>query len=155
MLRHWESGQWLFIVHDGDPNHNCESDAGVYIAFCPWSGDPLEPLPNELPPLLNERYSDSAMPSSDGTKYCCRLMDMRVTDEDILVIYDPQTYEYLVPIYDGPKEWGCLGLTGAVLVFCPWCGKKLPETARSNYDGSPVKHSINIYELLRRQQRSV
>lgn len=67
-------------------------------------------------------------------KFCCDQMEKQITlacekheDEyacpDVLIDYSDIFDEYGIIIHDG----GCSSIT---INFCPWCGKKLPESKR-------------------------
>ena len=51
-------------------------------------------------------------------------MKEHVEDEDRIILYWSKFREYLIPIHDG-------GSSGIVILFCPWCGKKLPPSLRA------------------------
>jgi len=57
-------------------------------------------------------------------KHCCKEMKEHVEDEDRIILYWSKFREYLIPIHDG-------GSSGIVILFCPWCGKKLPPSLRA------------------------
>ncbi|MQX54669.1 DUF6980 family protein [Alcanivorax sediminis] len=71
------------------------------------------------------------------TKHCCADMDrsMRMDCDvhesaydcpDVLVSYVPRFDEYGLIIHDG-------GTSSIEIVFCPWCGRKLPESKRDQW----------------------
>lgn len=51
------------------------------------------------------------------------MMKTRIEDEDHVIIYSEKFVEYKIPVRDG-------GTSGIVMRYCPWCGKKLPESTR-------------------------
>lgn len=59
------------------------------------------------------------------TKHCCELMDMFLEDPRIPLKYYPMAREYGIP----------LSHSSAIQLFfyCPWCGKKLPESLREKF----------------------
>jgi uncharacterized protein DUF6980 len=62
------------------------------------------------------------------TMHCCELMDNFLEDIRILLFYSPVYREYFIPLL-------YKGKTTAIqcLIYCPWCGKKLPEDLRNKY----------------------
>jgi len=57
-------------------------------------------------------------------KHCCREMTDYLRDEDEIMYYSKKYNEYLIPIHDG-------GTSGILIRYCPWCGKKVPESRRN------------------------
>ena len=75
-------------------------------------------------------------------EHCCSDMARAVTfpcdtcaDEfdcpDSLVIYSERYREYGLIIHDGGESW-------LVIVHCPWCGMRLPESERSPVSGRGI-----------------
>jgi len=69
--------------------------------------------------------------------HCCENMKFAVESEcgahpdrfscpDALVSYGPQFDEYGIIIHDG-------GSSTKLILFCPWCGSKLPESKRDRW----------------------
>lgn len=56
-------------------------------------------------------------------KHCCAMMKSQVESEDKIIIHSDKFSEYKIPVRDG-------GTSGIVLIYCPWCGKKLPNSTR-------------------------
>lgn len=59
--------------------------------------------------------------------FCCDMMERNVLGENDrkgLVHYFKRFDEYTLPDSD---------TTGILLCFCPWCGKKLPESKRQRW----------------------
>lgn len=107
------------VLHYGDPDEGCASGAVVVIQYCPWCG-------KEISPRALKPWKFTTLPGS----YCCGPMSENVTGEDLVILHNEKYDEYIVPIFDGPPEKRCLGETGVVLRYCPWCGKQLPEGRR-------------------------
>lgn len=61
----------------------------------------------------------------EDLKFCCSEMEIHVC-ETTAVIYNEVFDEYVIPI---PED----GVSVAELVYCPWCGKKLPESKREKW----------------------
>lgn len=65
---------------------------------------------------------------------CCALMEAQLIncipnkryDADCIVQYNAKFDEYGLPIKDG-------GNSVILIQFCPWCGKKLPESKRDTW----------------------
>ena len=55
------------------------------------------------------------------TKHCCELMTEYLKYKEIPIIYIPKVREYGIRVLDGGSS--CIELE-----FCPWCGKKLPDS---------------------------
>jgi len=56
-------------------------------------------------------------------KHCCKEMTDNLQDEDEILYFFKEFNEYLIPVHDG-------GSSGIVIRYCPWCGQRLPESAR-------------------------
>ena len=56
-------------------------------------------------------------------EHCCPQMDQSINSDETSVVYVPKFREYGIRILDG-------GTSFQILIFCPWCGKKLPESLR-------------------------
>ena len=50
-------------------------------------------------------------------------MRSAIDQEEVPIVYVPKYREFGIRILDG-------GTSYIVLVFCPWCGKRLPESLR-------------------------
>ena len=61
------------------------------------------------------------------TEHCCSDMEMMINEERS-VVYVPKFREYGFPILDG-------GSSFLIMKYCPWCGRKLPTSLRSEYFG--------------------
>ncbi|MEL4280489.1 MULTISPECIES: DUF6980 family protein [Shewanella] len=70
-------------------------------------------------------------------KHCCQDMQRAITLDctqhkdiyscpDVLVSYIPKFDEYGLIIHDG-------GSASTEINYCPWCGKKLPESKRDEW----------------------
>lgn len=58
-------------------------------------------------------------------EHCCESMKYMV-EEEISIIFIPEYREYGVPIRDGGSSY-------LVILYCPWCGTKLPESLHEEY----------------------
>ena len=58
--------------------------------------------------------------------HCCESMNVHLTGEDLILVYDVERRMYLRPIFDGPPEAHFLGRSGISLNICPWSGHLLP-----------------------------
>ena len=56
--------------------------------------------------------------------YCCYDMECYAEDYRVAIFYNNKIREYLIPDLEG---------LFIVLEFCPWCGKKLPKSLRSEW----------------------
>jgi len=74
-------------------------------------------------------------------KICCDDMKEKMcytgqNEEDKLVYYSSRFSEYGLPIYDGENGKA----TSYVLIqYCPWCGKRLPQSRRKEWFDSLEK----------------
>ena len=70
-------------------------------------------------------------------KYCCEMMKTNTENHcdrhdnsfdcpDCLIHYDDKFDEYGIIIHDGSRS--CITIN-----FCPWCGKKLPDSKRDEW----------------------
>jgi hypothetical protein len=59
-------------------------------------------------------------------KFCCSQMETAVHDPNIPVIFTPKFREFGIRILDG-------GTSSLAIVFCPWCGQKLPDSLRDDW----------------------
>jgi len=55
--------------------------------------------------------------------HCCEEMKYYLEHEDKVLIHYSKYNEYLIPVHDG-------GTSGILIMYCPWCGKKLPQSLR-------------------------
>lgn len=60
------------------------------------------------------------------TKFCCQSMESAIRDPDLPVIFTPKFREFGIRVLDG-------GSSTLGLVFCPWCGQKLPGSLRDRW----------------------
>jgi hypothetical protein len=60
------------------------------------------------------------------TNYCCDRMRLAVEGDDIPIRYTPKFREFDVQVLDG-------GTSGIELLFCPWCGFRLPHSLRDEW----------------------
>ena len=63
--------------------------------------------------------------SGAKTEHCCSDMEMMINEERS-VVYVPKFREYGFPILDG-------GSSFLIMKYCPWCGRTLPTSLRSEY----------------------
>ncbi len=70
----------------------------------------------------------------EGKKHCCEEMTRHVNHRcemhpsifdcaDNLIYYSGESDRYGIIIHDG-------GSSFSVIIYCPWCGTKLPESTR-------------------------
>lgn len=52
-------------------------------------------------------------------------MDDFLNDQRVQIFYSPQMREYYIPLKKS--------LAVQCIFYCPWCGKKLPESVRNEY----------------------
>jgi hypothetical protein len=57
--------------------------------------------------------------------HCCELMNVFLVDQRVPVNYYPIKREYALILNNSPAVQR--------LFFCPWCGKTLPKSVRSEY----------------------
>jgi len=62
-------------------------------------------------------------------------MANRLKDETA-VVYIPKFREYGLPILDG-------GTSFIAIVFCPWCGARLPDSLRNEWFDALEKHGLD------------
>lgn len=76
-------------------------------------------------------------------RFCCNRMQIEVTKKctqhalsfdcpDNIVLYLDRFDEYGIIVHDG-------GRSMIAIAFCPWCGKKLPESKRDEWFGALEK----------------
>ena len=58
--------------------------------------------------------------------HCCEDLRNAVENEDIALTYTSKFREYGIPILDG-------GSSRLKIRYCPWCGKKLPDSLRNQW----------------------
>jgi hypothetical protein len=61
-----------------------------------------------------------------GAGFCCERMRYAVETPAIPIVYTPKYREYSLRVLDG-------GTSTIEVVFCPWCGHKLPESLRDRW----------------------
>ena len=73
---------------------------------------------------------------------CCNMMsnficiDKNDADPDNIIIYSSKFDEYGIPINDG-------GTSYILISYCPWCGKKLPDSKRDKWFDEIEKMGID------------
>ena len=68
-------------------------------------------------------------------KCCCQLMGISVKDPRITVYYSPRFREYSIETTSGAYQ---------IILFCPFCGKKLPSPLRDTlFDILEKKYGID------------
>jgi len=65
------------------------------------------------------------MKKLEKTKHCCGQMTRYLEDPRINVHYCPKFREYSTYLINSPAK--------QCYFYCPWCGKKLPESLRDEY----------------------
>lgn len=58
--------------------------------------------------------------------HCCDDLRNAIEDKDIAITYTNKFREYGISILDG-------GSSRLRIRYCPWCGKKLPESLRNQW----------------------
>ncbi len=58
-------------------------------------------------------------------KHCCEQMNENIKSEDGIVYYSDVFNEYGIPYSDG--------VSIMKMEFCPWCGKRLPQSMREKW----------------------
>jgi len=69
---------------------------------------------------------------------CCSQMESAVADPTIPVDYVPKFREYGIRILDG-------GSSQLNMTFCPWCGRKLPDSLRDEWFDSLERLGVDPY----------
>ncbi len=80
---------------------------------------------------------NSEISKRKALEYCCQMMRNQVEHQcdqhpnpfacpDNLIYYAPKFDEYGIIVHDG-------GSSFISIEFCPWCGKKLPESKRDRW----------------------
>ena len=68
----------------------------------------------------------------DFDTYCCEMMKRNAACEtdafrkDKTIFYSKRFDEYMIPLSED-------GVSGICIAYCPWCGKKLPESKRERW----------------------
>lgn len=58
--------------------------------------------------------------------FCCGRMTDAISSDEIPIIYVPEFREFGIRVLDG-------GSSFIELLFCPWCGQRLPESLRDRW----------------------
>lgn len=66
------------------------------------------------------------MIEEETKKHCCDAMAGHLAGGDVPIVYSPRFREYGLRIMDG-------GSSKQLIDFCPWCGRRLPETLREEW----------------------
>lgn len=128
LIGHSRKASYLtFPVFDA-PSPFGQGSSDIVLKCCPWCA---KHFPDTPPPLeAADNPNPIPMRRPGPGVHCCESMNYTLTDEDVIVIYDPGRRLYLRPIFDGSPEMRWLGVTGIVLDFCPWSGDLLPGRIR-------------------------
>jgi len=59
-------------------------------------------------------------------KHCCENMNTFITEGEVDIVYIPKFREYGISYLDG-------GTSIQTIIFCPWCGVRLPESLRNKW----------------------
>lgn len=59
------------------------------------------------------------------TSHCCKLIEKFLEDPRINIYYSPKFREYVTHLLNSPAK--------QCYFYCPWCGKKLPDSLRDEY----------------------
>ena len=70
--------------------------------------------------------------------FCCLQMESAVNDPDVPVDYVSKLREYGLRILDGGSSY-------LVIMFCPWCGHKLPDSLREEWFDNLERLGIDPY----------
>ena len=65
-------------------------------------------------------------------KHCCEDMIYYLKDEDYIVEYRPNYNEYVIPVHNDLDS-------GIIIIYCPWCGIKLPRSNRDEEEENEEK----------------
>lgn len=76
-------------------------------------------LPENVPCDKEERKK------SNMTQHCCESMTLLLEDPKMPLEYYPIAREYGIPLYYSPAMQR--------LIYCPWCGEKLPKSLRDKF----------------------
>jgi hypothetical protein len=57
---------------------------------------------------------------------CCKEMEYYLVSNEVAINYISKFREYGIDVLDG-------GTSIITILFCPWCGKKLPDTLREKW----------------------
>ncbi len=60
-----------------------------------------------------------------SSEHCCNLMTEFISDTRVPISYSPKFREYYIPL-GGSHAIQCI-------IFCPWCGARLPKDLRDEY----------------------
>ena|SRR5438445_9831601 len=60
--------------------------------------------------------------------HCCQLMSDSINDQRIQIGYDPVTRDYFIPLLYKERITAL-----QCLYYCPWCGKKLPDSLNNTW----------------------
>ena len=66
----------------------------------------------------------------NSVQHCCQYMKEYIGNEDDIIHYSLKYDEYGISIHDG--ENGSVN-SYIQIQYCPWCGKKLPESKREEW----------------------
>lgn len=58
--------------------------------------------------------------------HCCKEMTTHINEKEVAITYIPKFREYGIKILDGGSSY-------QIINYCPWCGKKLPESLRDKW----------------------
>jgi hypothetical protein len=69
---------------------------------------------------------------------CCAQMEYALTEPDIPLTWTPKFREIGIRVLDG-------GDSSILLLFCPWCGNKLPGSLRSEWFAELERRNVDPY----------
>jgi hypothetical protein len=72
------------------------------------------------------------------TPFCCEQMRGAVSSAEIPIVYTARFREIGIRVLDG-------GSSFIVMMFCPWCGKKLPPSLRDEWFDALESRGIDPY----------
>jgi len=79
-------------------------------------------------------------------KHCCQLMSDFIEDQSVPLKYNPKFRAYSLDLRLQPASQGIL--------YCPWCGKKLPERLGDKYF-EILKKEYNIGDPFGKEQATL
>lgn len=59
-------------------------------------------------------------------EFCCAEMQTHLTYGEVAIVYLPKFREFGILYFDGGTSKQCI-------YYCPWCGKKLPESVADEW----------------------
>lgn len=92
-----------------------------------------------------------------GKNYCCRHMDDIADEQEVAIHYDPVLREYAFDKQEPLKRKIRWHITQPVerdvLIYCPWCGRKLPTSLRKKYLTLVKPYGITSIDELKEKRK--